>query len=65
MNMKVNKVIAVKLLLSLVMIIGFASCSKNPAQKAGVPEPPDGKSMIKGGFQYANKFKSKQPDQVW
>ena len=33
--MKVNKIIAVRLLLSLVIIIGFASCSKKSDSKGG------------------------------
>jgi hypothetical protein len=31
--MKVNKVIALRLMLSMLMVIGFASCSKNLVQK--------------------------------
>ena len=35
MNMKVNKITAVKLLLSLVIMVGFTSCSKKSESKGG------------------------------
>ena len=55
--MKVNKIIAVKLLLSLVIIIGFASCSKKSDSKGGSKATGWKINDKKGGFQYANKFK--------
>jgi hypothetical protein len=37
-SMKVNKVIALRLMLSMLMVIGFASCSKNLVQKTPLEE---------------------------
>jgi gliding motility-associated lipoprotein GldJ len=54
--MKVNKIMAVKLLLSVVMVVGFASCGKksnNSSSRATGWKINDSK----GGFQYASKFK--------
>ncbi len=54
--MKVNKILAVKLLLSVVMVVGFASCGKksnNSSSRATGWKINDSK----GGFQYASKFK--------
>ncbi len=58
MNMKVNKVIAVKLLLSLLVImVGFTSCSKKGDSKGGSKATGWKINDKKGGFQYASKFK--------
>jgi len=57
MKMKVNKIIAVKLLLSLVIIVGLASCSKKSDSKGGSKATGWKINDKKGGFQYANKFK--------
>lgn len=55
--MKVNKIIAVKLLLSLVIMIGFTSCSKKSDSKGGSRATGWKINDKKGGFQYASKFK--------
>ena len=55
--MKVNKIIAVKLLLSLVVMIGFTSCSKKSDSKGGSKATGWKINDKKGGFQYASKFK--------
>ncbi|MCA6423984.1 MAG: gliding motility lipoprotein GldJ [Flavobacterium sp.] len=55
--MKVNKIIAVKLLLSLVIIIGFASCSKKSDTKGSSKATGWKINDKKGGFQYGTKFK--------
>src|SRR6476620_12695204 len=58
MNMKVNKVIAAKLLLSLLVImVGFTSCSKKDNSKGGSRATGWKINDKKGGFQYASKFK--------
>ena len=58
MNMKVNKVIAAKLLLSLLVImVGFTSCSKKGSNKGGSKATGWKINDKKGGFQYASKFK--------
>ncbi|WP_445454854.1 gliding motility lipoprotein GldJ [Flavobacterium sp. 25HG05S-40] len=56
--MKVNKVIAAKLLLSLLVImVGFTSCSKKGSNKGGSKATGWKINDKKGGFQYASKFK--------
>lgn len=55
--MKVNKINAVKLLLSLVIIFGFASCSKKSDSKGGSKATGWKINDKKGGFQYGTKFK--------
>ncbi|MGV3695606.1 gliding motility lipoprotein GldJ [Flavobacterium sp.] len=56
--MKVNKIIAVKLLLSLLVImVGFTSCSKKGSSKGGSRATGWKVNDKKGGFQYASKFK--------
>ena len=58
MNMKVNKIIAGKLLLSLLVImVGFTSCSKKGSNKGGSKATGWKINDKKGGFQYASKFK--------
>jgi gliding motility-associated lipoprotein GldJ len=57
MNMKVNKITAVKLLLSLVIMAGFTSCSKKSESKGGSRATGWKINDKKGGFQYASKFK--------
>ena len=54
--MKVNKIVVVKLLLSLVIMVGFTSCSKktNSGSQATGWKIND----KKGGFKYASDFKS-------
>ena len=56
-SMKVNKIMAIKLLLSLVIILGFTSCSKKSSSK-GASRAQDGKSTIKKVvFSIHHKFK--------
>ncbi|MGL2967583.1 gliding motility lipoprotein GldJ [Flavobacterium sp. XGLA_31] len=55
--MKVNKIIAAKLLLSLVIMVGFTSCSKKSDSKGGSRATGWKINDKKGGFQYASKFK--------
>lgn len=58
MIMKVNKVITVKLLLTLaVIMVGFTSCSKKGDSKGGSKATGWKINDKKGGFQYASKFK--------
>jgi len=58
MNMKVNKIITGKLLLSLLVImVGFTSCSKKNSNKGGSRATGWKINDKKGGFQYASKFK--------
>ena len=58
--MKVNKIIAVKLLLSLVVMIGFTSCSKKSDSKGGSKATGWKINDKKGGFQYASNFKKQE-----
>jgi gliding motility-associated lipoprotein GldJ len=54
--MKVNKIMAIRLLLSLLVVVGFSSCSKKGSKSAS-----QGTGWkindSKGGFQYASDFK--------
>ena len=55
--MKVNKIMAVKLLLSLVIILGFTSCGKKSSTKGGSSATGWKINDKKGGFQFNDKFK--------
>jgi gliding motility-associated lipoprotein GldJ len=55
--MKVNKIMIVKIVLSLVLLVGFASCSKKSDSKGGSKATGWKINDKKGGFQYASKFK--------
>lgn len=55
--MKINKIMIVKLLLSLVIMIGFTSCSKKSSSKNGSKATGWKINDKKGGFQYASNFK--------
>ena len=55
--MKVNKIMAIKLLLSLVIIVGFTSCSKKGSSKNASKATGWKINDKKGGFQYASNFK--------
>ncbi|HLF51294.1 gliding motility lipoprotein GldJ [Flavobacterium sp.] len=55
--MKVNKIMAIKLLLSLVIIFGFTSCGKKSSSKNASTATGWKINDKKGGFQYNNKFK--------
>lgn len=58
--MKVNKIMAVKLLLSLVIIVGFTSCSKKSNSKTASTATGWKINDKKGGFQYNSKFKKQE-----
>ena len=55
--MKVNKIMTVKIVLSLVLLVGFTSCSKKSDSKGGSKATGWKINDKKGGFQYASKFK--------
>ena len=58
--MKLNKTIAVKVLLSVVIIVGFSSCSKQSSSKNQSKATGWKINDKKGGFQYASNFKKQQ-----
>jgi gliding motility-associated lipoprotein GldJ len=58
--MKVNKIMAIKLLLSLVIAIGFTSCSKKSSSKNSSKATGWKINDKKGGFQYASNFKKQE-----
>ncbi|MDP2161888.1 MAG: gliding motility lipoprotein GldJ [Flavobacterium sp.] len=55
--MKVNKLMTIKLLLSLIVMFGFASCSKKSSSKNTSTATGWKINDKKGGFQYASNFK--------
>ena len=55
--MKINKIIAVKLLLSLVILVGFSSCSKKSSSNNGSKATGWKINDKKGGFQYGSSYK--------
>ena len=55
--MKANKIMTIRLLLSLVVMVGFTSCSKKSDSKGGSRATGWKINDKKGGFQYASKFK--------
>ncbi len=59
-SMKVNKIMAIKLLLALVIMVGFSSCSKKSSSKGGSRATGWKINDKKGGFQYASKFKKQE-----
>ncbi|WP_395043329.1 gliding motility lipoprotein GldJ [Flavobacterium sp.] len=58
--MKVNKFMTIKLLLMVVIIVGFSSCSKKSSSKSGSKATGWKINDKKGGFQYASKFKKQE-----
>ena len=58
--MKVNKIMALKLLLALSLTIGFTSCSKKGSTKGGSSATGWKINDKKGGFQYNTKFKQQE-----
>ncbi len=56
-SMKVNKFMAIRLLLCVVMVAGFASCGKKSSSKSSSQATGWKINDKKGGFQYASKFK--------
>ena len=59
--MKVNKIMAIKLMLSLALVFGFASCSKNSSSKGKSSATGWNLNDKKGGFQINTKFKKQAP----
>jgi gliding motility-associated lipoprotein GldJ len=55
--MKVNKFMVIRLMLSLVLALGFASCGKKSSSKSASKATGWKINDSKGGFQYASKFK--------
>ena len=55
--MKASKIMTIRLLLSLVIVVGFTSCSKKSDSKGGSRATGWKVNDKKGGFQYASKFK--------
>jgi gliding motility-associated lipoprotein GldJ len=55
--MKVNKLMTIKLLLSLIVMFGFASCSKKSSSKNTSTATGWKINDKKGGFQYASNYK--------
>ena len=60
LKMKINKMSAIKLLLSIVLMIGFSSCSKKSSSKGGSRATGWKINDKKGGFQYASNFKKQE-----
>ncbi|MEC4049658.1 gliding motility lipoprotein GldJ [Flavobacterium sp. SUN046] len=58
--MKLNKIMAFKLLLSLVVMIGFTSCSKKSSNNSSSKATGWKINDKKGGFQYASNFKKQE-----
>ncbi|WP_298119645.1 gliding motility lipoprotein GldJ [Flavobacterium sp.] len=58
--MKVNKFMTIRVLLVLVIMVGFASCSKKSSSKGGSQATGWKINDKKGGFQYASKFKKQE-----
>ena len=56
-RMKASKIMTIRLLLSLVIVVGFTSCSKKSDSKGGSRATGWKVNDKKGGFQYASKFK--------
>jgi len=55
--MKVNKIMAIRLLLTLAIVLGFASCGKKSSSKNSSQATGWKINDSKGGFQYASNFK--------
>ena len=59
-SMKVNKIMSVKVLLALVIALGFTSCSKKSSSKNASKATGWKINDKKGGFQYASNFKKQE-----
>jgi len=59
--MKVNKIMAIRLMLSLALVLGLASCSKNSSSKNASAATGWKLNDKKGGFQVNNKYKKQAP----
>ena len=55
--MKVNKVMTLRLLFGLIVMFGFASCSKSSSSKNSSTATGWKINDKKGGFQYASNYK--------
>ncbi len=60
-NMKVNKIMAIRLMVSLVLVFGFASCSKSSSSSNKSSATGWNLNDKKGGFQVNNKYKKQAP----
>ncbi|HBI00139.1 MAG TPA: gliding motility lipoprotein GldJ [Flavobacterium sp.] len=58
--MKVNKIMTLRLLLGLIVMFGFSSCSKNSSSKNSSTATGWKINDKKGGFQYASNFKKQE-----
>lgn len=58
--MKVNKFMAIRVLLAVVITLSFTSCSKKSSSNAGSKGTGWKINDKKGGFQYASKFKKQE-----
>lgn len=58
--MKVNKIMTVKLMLSLAVVVGFSSCSKNSSSKNASSATGWKINDKKGGFQFNTNYKKQQ-----
>ena len=58
--MKVNKFMAIRVLLMLVITVSFSSCSKKSSSNSGSKATGWKINDKKGGFQYASKFKKQE-----
>ncbi len=55
--MKVNKIMAIRLMLALALVVGFSGCGKKSSSKSSSRATGWKINDSKGGFQYASKFK--------
>jgi len=58
--MKVNKIMALRLMLTLALVVGVTSCSKNSSSKNASSATGWKINDKKGGFQYNSKFKKQE-----
>lgn len=59
-SMKVNKIMALRLMLTLALVVGVTSCSKNSSSKNASSATGWKINDKKGGFQYNSKFKKQE-----
>ena len=59
-RMKVNKIMALRLMLSAALVVGVTSCSKNSSSKNASSATGWKINDKKGGFQYNSKFKKQE-----
>lgn len=59
-SMKVNKIMALRLMLTMALVVGVTSCSKNSSSKNASSATGWKINDKKGGFQYNSKFKKQE-----